>query len=294
MESNVIAKVDGDPIYESEIDILLNDIMKQNNLNLEGEKLVQFKKQYFPRILNEILQNVIIQKEVNNRKIEVDDNDIEQVFQENVKRTGSEETFKNALVQAGITEELFRKQIKEQLGMSKLFLTITKDITKPNKSFFEKNINQFKQKEQISAQHILLSAKENMSNVEKSELRLSLSDILGKAKRGEDFATLAKTYSDCPSKEHGGDLGSFGRGQMVPEFEKAAFDLEPNEISDIVETQFGYHIIKVNKKTNSVEPNFEEINKTSPGKIVQLEKNVFFGKWLDNQIEEKVEFMDTK
>ena len=99
----------------------------------------------------------------------------------------------------------------------------------------------------IRASHILIAYQG--SGVEgvtrsKEEARKSIDDILARLKKGEDFAELAATYSDCPSAEQGGDLGFFGRGRMVAPFDQAAFALTPNKISGVVETQFGYHIIK--------------------------------------------------
>ncbi len=87
---------------------------------------------------------------------------------------------------------------------------------------------------QVKASHILVKKR---SQAEK---------ILEELKKGASFAKLAQKYSECPSKKQGGDLGWFGRGKMVPEFEKAAFSLKKGELSDIVKTQFGYHIIKMN------------------------------------------------
>lgn len=87
---------------------------------------------------------------------------------------------------------------------------------------------------QVKASHILVKKR---SQAEK---------ILEELKKGASFAKLAQKYSECPSKKQGGDLGWFGRGKMVPGFEKAAFSLKKGELSDIVKTQFGYHIIKMN------------------------------------------------
>ena len=86
---------------------------------------------------------------------------------------------------------------------------------------------------EVKASHILVKTR---SEAEK---------LLGELKKGASFSTLAQQHSECPSRKKGGDLGWFGRGKMVPEFEKAAFSLKKGELSDIVKTQFGYHIIKV-------------------------------------------------
>ena len=118
------------------------------------------------------------------------------------------------------------------------------------KSYYEANKDsEFKEKEQVKARHILIKVPSGASEEEKKKLKEKAEKILKEAKSGADFAELAKKHSeDEGTKDKGGDLGYFGRGRMVPEFEKAAFSLKPGEISDIVETQYGFHIIKVEDK----------------------------------------------
>lgn len=105
--------------------------------------------------------------------------------------------------------------------------------------------NEFKTQETVSARHILFTLPEKATNEEAEAARLKAADVLKKLTDGEDFAALAKTYSDCPSKEKGGDLGAFTRDQMVKPFADAAFALTVGAISEPVRTQFGWHIIKV-------------------------------------------------
>lgn len=118
------------------------------------------------------------------------------------------------------------------------------------KSYYEANKDsQFKEKEQVRARHILIKLPTGASEEERKKLRQKAEKILKEAKSGADFAELAKKYSeDEGTKDKGGDLGYFTKGRMVPEFERAAFSLKPGEISDIVETQYGFHIIKVEDK----------------------------------------------
>ena len=92
---------------------------------------------------------------------------------------------------------------------------------------------------QIKAAHILCSTESS----DKEEALAKITDIKAKYEAGESFADLAREFSDCPSGSKGGDLGLFGRGAMVEEFDKAAFDLKEDQVSEVVETEFGYHLI---------------------------------------------------
>ena len=116
------------------------------------------------------------------------------------------------------------------------------------KKYYEQNKAQFKKPETISAKHILVSDIEEANSIKEELNNNSIS-----------FEEAAKKYSTCPSKEQGGDLGEFGRGMMVPEFEKAAFELEIGEISEPVKTQFGYHIILVESKNEAKEEEFDKV-----------------------------------
>lgn len=115
------------------------------------------------------------------------------------------------------------------------------------KKFYQDNKDIFKENESANASHILV-AEEDKAN-----------EIYKKVKNGEDFASLAKEFSTCPSKEKGGELGTFTRGQMVKEFEDAVFNNEVGAITEPVKTQFGYHIIKINDKNEGRDLSFDEV-----------------------------------
>lgn len=111
--------------------------------------------------------------------------------------------------------------------------------------YYQNNLEEFKVPERRHARHILLKAGEDDSAERHQEQAKKAEDVQKIAKKGEDFITLAKEYSEGPSKDSGGDLGFFSAGQMVPAFDEAVFAMQPGDISEVVKTQFGYHIIKL-------------------------------------------------
>ncbi|WP_276330851.1 peptidylprolyl isomerase [Orenia marismortui] len=115
------------------------------------------------------------------------------------------------------------------------------------KDYYEENRSKFKQPAEVKAKHILIKTDDKSEK----EAKAKAQKILKELKQGADFAKLAKKYSEGPSAKNGGELGYFGKGRMVAEFEEAAFNLEIGEVSEPVKTQFGYHIIKVEDKKES-------------------------------------------
>lgn len=149
------------------------------------------------------------------------------------------------------------KDILTQLTINKVLLEVT--VTDEDAlNYYNTNKDAFIQQPTISAKHILVDSKELCDKI-KNEI--TLNEIT--------FEDAAIKYSTCPSKEQGGNLGSFGRGMMVPEFEDAAFNLEINVVSDPVQTQFGYHLIKVEDKNEGKEMLFEEVKEQIVNTLLQ-------------------------
>jgi peptidyl-prolyl cis-trans isomerase D len=142
--------------------------------------------------------------------------------------------------------------------------------------YYNQNIQQFQTPEQIRASHILLKTE----GKNEDEVRKKAEEVLAKVKApGADFAKLAKEYSEDTSKDQGGDLGLFGRGRMVPEFETAAFAMQPGQVSDLVKSQFGFHIIKVTE---------HQAAKTTPLAEVRAQlQNQLQSQMADQQITDK-------
>lgn len=164
-------------------------------------------------------------------------------------------------------EKNMRKQIQilsdEHLAkgyVQKNVIAKVKVTDKDVEEYYKNHPKEFEKPETVKVRHILLGFKGEMTDDQKKELRKQAEDVLKKAKGGDDFAKLATEYSDDPgSKTKGGELGYFPRGNMVPEFENAAFNLKQGEISDVIETPYGYHIIKAEDKKAAEMPAFDSI-----------------------------------
>ena len=124
---------------------------------------------------------------------------------------------------------------------------------------YEDYIDTFKERKQVKARHILFKAAESASDEEAEKTKQKAMEVLKKAGEGQDFAELARRYSEDPAAEDGGDLGYFSENQMIPAFEEAAFRLKKGEISDPVRTSFGYHIIKVEDVKEERTKSLEEV-----------------------------------
>jgi peptidyl-prolyl cis-trans isomerase C len=152
------------------------------------------------------------------------------------------------------TEISIQKMMKEQVAT-------TADATDAEvKEFYDKNPERFKRPDTVRASHILLRIDPNADEATKKQTRGKIDDILKRAKSGDDFAALAKQHSEDGSAANGGDLGYFPKERMVPAFADVAFALKPGEISDVVATQFGVHIIKVTDRKPAGAVPLEEVS----------------------------------
>jgi peptidyl-prolyl cis-trans isomerase D len=127
------------------------------------------------------------------------------------------------------------------------------------RAYYEDNPSMFKQEKEVRARHILFRVPSDATEDEEEKIREKALSVLEQARSGQDFAELAREYSEGPSNEQGGDLGYFSEGQMVEPFEEAAFNMEEGQISDLVKTTYGYHIIKVEDIKEERVKDFEEV-----------------------------------
>jgi peptidyl-prolyl cis-trans isomerase C len=175
-----------------------------------------------------------------------------------------------------VIEEQLSMIVNNFLATEYISKEVVKDVTVTDKEmeqYYEINKDKFSVPVQIHARHILIKAASSATDEEKKKAKAKAEEILEKLKKGGDFAKLAEEYSEDPSKAKGGDLGYFARNKMVKTFEDAAFALKPGEISGIVETPFGYHIIKIEDvKEARIKPFAEVKNKLAEQLTNEIKK----------------------
>ena len=216
------------------------------NMGKRTDQLKTFDAERLQSILDDnatrIAERNLLLAEAKKAGSSVTRDEVDNVLSSQFKRSGGEEKFRKILQENEIDFDYMKERIREDL----LVQNYLDDYFSDKIPVAEEEVQRLYQDDKTaSVRHILLLTQEK-SDEEKKEIRKKMEGILSRAKSGEDFAELAKAYSEDPgSKDKGGLYENFGRGQMVKPFEDAAFSVPVGEISDIVETTYGYHIIKV-------------------------------------------------
>jgi foldase protein PrsA len=231
--------------------------------------------------LDNLITQELIGQEAKALNVTVTDADVDAEIALIKKSFGSDEEFNSTLAQYGMTLESLEKDTKVNLTIRKILEPKTDVTDEEIKQFYDANKESLGTPEEVQASHILVATKEEADA------------ILAQLKQGADFATLAKEKSTDPgSKDKGGDLGFFGRGAMVPEFEEAAFALKVNELSGVVQTEHGFHIIKKTAEKAAVVPTFEEKKEEIRKQLVATEANELSEAWM-KEIRAKAKITNT-
>ncbi len=246
----VVARVNGEAISKADFDEAVKELEASAGQPVPAAQ----RNEVLRGVLDQLIGYRLLVQETKSRKITVADTELDARIAEIRKQFPTEEAFKQVLTQRSLTVEKLRSDARDDLLVSKMLQAElgTKTAVTPAQvtEFYQQNPGQFEQGERVRASHILIAFPENADTAAKQAAKVKAEGVLKDVKSGKDFAALAKVNSQDPgSAPNGGDLGFFQQGQMVPAFDAVAFKLAPGEISDLVETNFGYHIIKVAEKS---------------------------------------------
>lgn len=251
-------------------------------------------------ILDGMINEELLYQEAQAQGVSASESEVEEQIQQYKGQYG-DEGFAQALANAGMNEDQLRDEISRSLTIQQLLeqeVTSGIEVTDDEvRTFYEENTQMFEQSESVKASHILIDTRDAETEEAKQEALSRAEDLLDQVEGGADFAELAREYSEGPSASSGGSLPQFSRGEMVPPFEEAAFALEPGETSDIVETRFGFHIIRVEEKSGGGTTPYEEVKPQITQYLEQQEQQEAVQAYLDtlkdapdNEIERNVDF----
>jgi len=262
IDEGKIAVVNGKIITKSDFDremVMVNERFTQTGKTPSSTDLSKMKKD----ILEYLISYELLYQESKKEGIKVDEKMVNEQYEKWKKQMSDQEALNQSFLKLNLSETLVKEKLRMGLAIQQF---IEKKIAskalvtdQETKAFYGSNPDLFKIPEQVRASHILIKVDPKTDTAQKAAARKKIENIQKQLKNGTDFSEVAKQSSDCPSKDKGGDLGYFNRGQMVKPFEDVAFSLKPGEMSGIVETEFGFHIIKLTEKKLETTLAYEQV-----------------------------------
>lgn len=286
--SGIAAIVNDDiiTIYEvnREYATILQEEEKRTGQPLSQEALHTLKKD----LINAMIDRKLIKQKIKELNIVISEEEVRQSIEEVKKQNKlSQEALTSALLAQGLSFDQYRAQIKEQLERLRLMSQEVKSKIqvgeKEIRDYYDANLNQFTEEPTYRARHIFLKIGKDASNEEIKKVMLKAANVMAEAGSGADFAELAKKYSDDPgAARDGGDLGTFKKGDMLPEIESAVLAMKPGEISELVTSSVGFHIIKLEEKIPGKVKAFESVRGLIDDQLYRKKSEERFKQWAED------------
>lgn len=261
--SMVLAVVNGTEITQGKLDTEINRMLERMQGRVPPERIGQMRAQMESQMLDNLVNRQVLLDKIEAENITISDEEFDTALGEITANLPPGASLEDMLAQTGTSQEEFRENFGTELKIRKLIEGSSGGAIEATEeealAFYEENKQQFEKPENATASHILISVEADASDEDKAAKRAELEAIRTQILEGADFAEMASEHSSCPSKAQGGDLGEFTRGRMVPEFEQAAFSQPIGEVGEIVETQFGFHLVKVTARSEGGATPYDEV-----------------------------------
>lgn len=256
-------KINGEPLSDQAIEF-------------ENRRLLQFYSEHMPpseikknasmlreKAVQQAIGAKLLIDEANNLDLQVEGNMIDEKVDHLIESMGGRGNFEEQLKKQGVDEDKVRESMVEGCKVELLVNKICEGISDPSeadmKAHFEAHSSDYKKQDRVQAQHILVKP-DSKSNADKETAKSKILEIRSAIEDGANFGEQASIHSECPSgKQTNGSLGWFSPGMMVSEFDNAVFSMEVGQMSDIIETQFGYHIIQKTGNEEGGDVSFVEV-----------------------------------
>lgn len=244
-----VAKVNGTVLTEADLQQALNEIMPAGVFH--GGFSSEKRAGYRPQALEKMIEKELFYQEALKKGLEIDGKVIQTDRDRTIRRLGGEEKFKAALKKADLTDQQYREKLKKKYLVKRIIASQIKEKAEATdaevRAYYEANRSKFMRPEVRRLTHILISVKPSATAQERKAGKARAREVIDRITAGEDMSVIAWDYSDGPYRVKGGDMGLVHKGRLDPDLEKEVFNLEPGRLSGIIETRYGFHVVRVDE-----------------------------------------------
>lgn len=281
----IVAVVNNDVITLSELEEAgsrMFEQVQQSSLPAEKEEKLQKARR---AVLDQLIENKLLEQEIKNKKVEVTERDVDAAIQQILQQNqANEEQMKAMLAKEGITLSTYRRRLHDELGKLRLINREIKSkiVIKEEdlRKIYQDNLAKFTDPAEVKVQQIFFGIPQLATEAEVASIRQGALSILEKARSGEDFAELAGKYSQGPEAHEGGVLGFFKHNELRPELEESAFKLQVGEVSGLIKSPEGFHILRVLERKGGEPKPFAEVQNQIRDEMMQAESEKQFQEWM--------------
>jgi len=286
--NEVVAVVNDEVITQNEVDIALIPVYAQLKSTRTAEEMKTpevFDKLNEARetILEELIENKLVVQEARKANAKVDEYEVEDMLNDIKRKFASNEEFEEVIKSQGITIESLKQKYTEQIMARKIMgrEVRSKVFVSPSEvtAYYNGHIDEFQTPEEVRVSNILI--REDLTKGVFSESRGLADRIYGMLKKGDDFAVLAKKYSQGPNAANGGDMGFVKRGQLMRQIDVELFKLNPGEITPVIHTDLGYHIFKVGERKPVRIKMFDEVKEEIRSTLFAKKAAEKYKEWIE-------------
>ncbi len=267
----VAATVNGEPIYTAEVDRYVRELGKRLGVDFFRGEAARQRPQVARSVLDQLIERTLILQEARRTGRLATDAEVDRRVGELGSQFPTQKEFEQALAREGISRAELRDRIRFELTVRRMLdaLSVPEVREEEVRAYFQAHRQWFDEPERVRVRHILLRTE--------AEARVTLARL----RAGEPFDRLARQLSqDYATRDRGGDLGVVAPGQTVPEFERAAFSLQPGQLSDPVRTSFGYHVIQVTQRLPAKQATWETAREAALRLVQEAKRREAFERWL--------------
>jgi len=266
-----VAKVNDTVLTEADLQQSLNEIMPAGVFH--GGFSSKKREEYRPQAFEKMIEKELFYQEAVKKGLKVDEGVIEAERDKTIKRLGGNKKYMAALKKVDFTDEQYRERLKKKHLVQRFITLEIEDKARPTdeeiKDYYQRNKKKFMRPEARKLTHILISVQPEATAEERKSKKGKAQEVIDRINAGENMSDIAWKHSMGPYRVKGGDMGLVHRGRLYPDLEKEVFQLEPGRLSGIIETIYGYHIVRVEEVKPAEQLDLDDVHDTIQKELAQ-------------------------